>query len=57
MEYDSPELALMQKTVAKSTISAFSSKELIGELQNAGMLAARGDADELLKIKKLVATP
>ncbi|MBO4251601.1 MAG: hypothetical protein J5911_02950 [Clostridia bacterium] len=57
VEYDSPELALMQKTVAKSTISAFSSKELIGELQNAGMLAARGDADELLKIKKLVATP
>ena len=57
VEYDSPEMALMQKTSVKTALSAFSSKELIQDLQNAASLAAKGDGDELLKIKKLIATP
>lgn len=57
VEYDSPDMALMQKTDAKIALSAFSTKELIGELQERANLAVKGDVGELSKIKKLIATP
>lgn len=56
-EYDSPELSFMQKTDIENTLSAFSSKELIKELQERGVKAVTGDNDEFIKIKKLIATP
>ncbi|MBQ6979517.1 MAG: hypothetical protein IJQ07_02620 [Clostridia bacterium] len=57
VEYDSPDMSLMQKTNAETVLSAFSSKELIEEIQAAATLAAKGDINELSKIKKLIATP
>ena len=57
VEYDNPEMSLMQKTNAKSTLSVFSSKEFIKELQSDACLAAKGDSDSLLKIKKLIVSP
>lgn len=56
-EYDSPEMSLMQKAGKSATISAFSSKELIKELQERGVKAVNGDNDEILKIKKLIVSP
>ena len=57
VEYDSPEMALMQKTDIENVLSVFSSKELITELQEIGEKAVKGDTDELLKIKKLIVSP
>ncbi len=57
VEYDSPDMSAMQKTEFGCVLSAFSSKELITELQGLGICAAAGDADGIVKIKKLIATP
>lgn len=56
-EYDSPDMAAMQKAETEYFLSAFSSKELIKELQSIGLKAAAGEKDEIFKIKKLIATP
>lgn len=53
-EYDSPDMAAMQKAKSEYRISAFSSKELIKDLQEKGRRAAAGDADALAEIKKLI---
>lgn len=57
VEYDSPDMAAMQKVKSEYVLSAFSSKELITELQTRGERAAAGDTEEIAKIKKLIATP
>lgn len=57
VEYDSPEMVLMQKTEFGYALSAFSTKELIDELKESASLAVKGDGEELSKIKKLIATP
>ena len=57
VEYDSPEMSAMQNAASEYVLSAFSSKELITDLQAKGARAAAGDADEIAKIKKLIATP
>ncbi len=56
-EYDSPDMAAMQKATGKCCISAFSSAELVKDLQAKGKLAAAGDENELAKIKKLIVSP
>lgn len=57
VDYDSPEMNLMQKTKIENSLSAFSTKELIQELQERGIKALKGDAEEILKIKKLIVSP
>lgn len=56
-EYDSPDMAAMQKAESVFRLSAFSSAELIKDLQSMGAAAAAGDENELTKIKKLIVSP
>ena len=56
VEYDSPDMAAMQAAKSEYCISAFSSKELIKDLQEKTLRAAAGNDGELSEIKKLIAT-
>ena len=54
VEYDSPDLAAMQKTEVKTVLSAFTQAEQIKKLQTLGVSAAAGNGAILNEIKKLV---
>ncbi|MBQ9485397.1 MAG: hypothetical protein IJU83_01010 [Clostridia bacterium] len=56
VEYQSPDLAAMQTTKSSLTVSAFSTVELIEKLREIGAAAATGNNEEIIKIKKLLAT-
>lgn len=54
VEYDSPDLAAMQKAEINAVLSAFTSKERIKELQTLGTSAATGNGAAISEIKKLI---
>ena len=55
VEYDAPDMAAMQNAGSGYFISAFSSAELIKDLQAKSRSAAAGNTGELDEIKKLIA--
>lgn len=54
VKYENPELRELQKADAETRLSAFTAREKIEELKAAGRLAATGNGEELIKIKKLL---